>query len=191
MAGLSSAAWYPGVGYPVIQTLAVAENSDDDQIHAAVKNEFNATTHFLLLPTNGGFLTNPDTTRNVIVTMNNTATGALKLTGTDIMGFTITENLTWAGESGVKASTKAFKTVSRFDGTFSATTVQAKIGTGNLLGLRLTFPATTSVLGSAVGGVLETVAPAMTYSSTVLSLNTIDTSSAPGSAATKVLLMTF
>ena len=168
-----------------IQTIPAAESSDDDQIMAARVNDFNATTKFVLTTADGNFLAQPDVPRNIIVTMNATATVALRINGTDISGAAISENLTWAAESGVKASTKAFKTVTRIDATSSVTTVQGKIGTGNVLGLntKLSF---NSVLYSLVNGALEGTAPAVTTSSTVLSLNTIDTNSAPGGYVTKV-----
>ena len=161
-------------------TTTAPEASDDDQIKAASKNSFNSTTHFLMRSSGVGssaFLAQPDFARNIIVTMNNTATGTLKITGTDISGAAITENLTWAGESGVKASTKAFKTTTRYDGTFSVTTVQAKIGTGDLLGLNSTL-ATNTVVMAALNDVREATAPAVTVSATTLSLNTIDLNSA-------------
>jgi hypothetical protein len=177
-----------GWGQVAIQTIAAAESSDDDQICAAYKNQFNATTKFVLLSTYGWFLAQPDVPRNIIVTMNNTATCALKITGTDISGAAITENLTWAAESGIKASTKAFKTVTRIDATSSVTTVQGKIGTGDLLGLNTKF-ATNPVLFCALDGTREGTDPAVTVSSTVLSQNTIDTSTAPGGKVCKVWMV--
>lgn len=173
------------VGSVAIQTIAAAETSDDDQIKAAKVNEFNATTKFVLTTANGNFLAQPDVPRNIIVTMNNTATCALKITGTDIAGTSITENLTWAAESGVKASTKAFKTVTRIDATSSVTTVQGKIGTGDLLGLN-TKLVNNTVLFDFVGSTRDTTAPGVTVNGTVLGLNTIDTYTAPGGAVTKV-----
>lgn len=193
LGGVASAQWYPS-NMPVVQTTAVSENSDDDQIAIAHINEFNSTTHFLLKSSGAGsswFLAQPDSCRNIIGTMNTSTTGSLKLTGTDNSGATITENLTWAGETGIKASTRAFLTVTRVDGTCTTNTAQFKLGTGNLLGLRQRFPATTVVIGTSVNGVLETVAPAMTYSTTVLGLNTVDTSSVPGGYVTKVCLLSF
>ena len=176
------------LGWISIQTIPAAESSDDDQICAAFKNQFNATTKFVLTPASSKFLAQPDVPRNIIVTMNATATIAMKLTGTDIAGTAITENLTWAGESGIKASTKAFKTVTRIDATESATTVQGKIGTGDLLGLNTKLQNNT-VLMDYVGATRDTNAPAVTISSTVLSLNTIDTSTAPGGYITKVWMV--
>lgn len=194
MTGLSSAAWYPEPGKPVVQVLAAAESTDVDQVMVAAKNGFNSTTHFLMRSSGTGssaFLAQPDVPRNIIATINTSTTGSLKLTGTDIAGVAITENLTWAGETGAKSSANAFKSITRVDGTCTTNTAQFTLGTGNLLGLRRTFPATTVVLGTAVNGALETTAPAMTYSTTVLSQNTIDTNAAPGGYVTKVCLVSF
>jgi hypothetical protein len=171
-----------------VQTIPAAETSDIDQIKAASMNSFNSTTHFLMRNTgvgSSGFLAQPDVPRNIIGTMNTSTTGSLKLTGTDISGAVITENLTWAGETGAKSSTKAFKTITRVDGTCTTNTAQFTLGTGNLLGLntKLVF---NSVLYSLVNGALEGTAAAVTTNSAVLSLNTIDTNSAPGGYVTKV-----
>lgn len=172
-------------GFIAIQTIPVAETSDDDQIMAAYINAFNNTTKFVLLSNSSQFLAQPDVSRNIIVTMNTSTTCALKLTGTDISGAAITENLTWTAETGVKASTKAFKTVTRIDATTTTNTAQAKIGTGDLLGLN-TKLATNTVLLAALNDTKEATAPSVTVSSTVLSLNTIDTNTAPGGKVTKV-----
>ena len=72
------------LGWISIQTIPAAESSDDDQICAAFKNQFNATTKFVLTTASSKFLAQPDVPRNIIVTMNATATCAMKLTGTDI-----------------------------------------------------------------------------------------------------------
>lgn len=173
------------LGWTAIQTIPAAESSDDDQICAGYKNQFNATTKFVLTTASSQFLEQPDVPRNVIVTMNATATCALKITGIDISGAAITENLTWAAESGVKASTKAFKAVTRIDATSSVTTVQGKIGTGNLLGLNSKLSRNT-VLAEFVDGTRETTAGSVTTNSSVLSLNTIDTYTAPGGHVTVV-----
>jgi len=172
-------------GFIAIQTIPVAETSDDDQIMAAYINAFNNTTKFVLLSNSSQFLAQPDVSRNIIVTMNTSTTCALKLTGTDISGAAITENLTWTAETGVKASTKAFKTVTRIDATTTTNTAQAKIGTGDLLGLNSKL-ATNTVLLAALNDTKEATAPAVTVNSTVLSLNTIDTNTAPGGKVTKV-----
>jgi hypothetical protein len=177
-----------GWGQISVQSIAATENTDTDQIMAAFVNAFNVTTKFVLLPTSSQFLAQPDVPRNIIVTMNATATSAVKLTGTDIGNAVITENLTWAGESGAKSSTKAFKTITRIDATSSATVVQAIIGTGDLLGLNIKS-ATNPVLYCALSGTREATAPTVTVSSSVLSLNTIDLSSSYGGGTVKVWMV--
>jgi hypothetical protein len=159
-------------------TTTAPEASDDDQIFAAIPA--NNTTHILATSSGVGsstFLAAPDFARNIIVTPSASATGSLKLTGTNIAGTAITENLTLAG-AGVVASTKAFKAVTQIDGTFTQTTVRTlKIGTGDLLGLNQKL-ATNTVQMAALNDVREATAPAVTVSSTTLSLNTIDLNSA-------------
>lgn len=179
------------LGWVSIQTIPVAESTDTDQIKAASVNSFNSTTHFLMKSTGAGssaFLAQPDVPRDLIATMNRSTTGSLKITGTDIASVAITENLTWAGESGAKSSTKAFKTVTRVDGTCSGTTAQFLLGTGDLLGLN-SKSATNTVFACALNDTREGTAPAVTANSTVLSLNTIDTSTAPGGKVTKVWMV--
>jgi hypothetical protein len=180
-----------GWGQIGIQTIAAAESTDTDQLKAAAVNEFNSTTHFVLTSSgasSSAFLAQPDVPRNIIGTMNTSTTGSLKLTGTDISGAVITENLTWAGETGAKASTKAFKTITRVDGTCTTNTAQFLLGTGDLLGLNIKS-ATNPVLYCALDDTREGTAPAVTVSSTVLSLNTIDTSGAPAGKVTKVWMV--
>lgn len=180
-----------GFGQIAIQTIAAAESTDTNQIMVAQKNDFNSTTHFVLKSTgtsSAAFVDQPDVPRNIIATMNTSTSGSLKLTGTDISGAVITENLTWSSASGAKSSTKAFKTITRVDGTCTTNTAQFILGTGDLLGLNTKF-ATDPVLFCALGGTREGTAPSVTVSSTVLSQNTIDTSSAPGGAVTKVWMV--
>jgi hypothetical protein len=186
-----SGATVNGWGQISVQTIAVAESTDTSQIKVASKNSFNSTTHFLMRSSGVGssfFVAQPDVCRNIIATMNRSTTGSVKLTGTDISGASITENLTWAGESGAKASAKAFKTITQVDGTCAGATAQFLLGTGDLLGLNEKLT-TNTVLFCALDGTREGTAPAVTVSSTVLSLNTIDTSSAPGGAVTKVWMV--
>lgn len=182
---------YGGTNYAmvsVLQIIPAAESSDDDQIMAAYINAFNSTTKFVLTTASSQFLAPPDVPRNIIVTMNTSTTCAMKLTGTDISGATITENLTWTAETGAKASTKAFKTVTRIDATTTTNTAQAKIGTGNLLGLNEYLGTYDQVSDTYVNGVIESTAAAVTKSSTVLSTNTVDTASAPGGYVTLVYM---
>lgn len=173
-----------------IQTVPAAESSDDDQIFNTTGGALNTTTKLIITSTgaySGYFLAQPDVPRNIIGTVNASTNLSVKITGTDISGAAITENLTWSAATGVKASTKAFKTVTRVDATLTAgeTPKTLKLGTGNLLGLN-TKLAFNSVLYSLVNGALEGTAAAVTTNATVLSLNTIDTNSAPGGYVTKV-----
>ncbi len=180
VAGAGSAQWYPSGNSVRLSTIAAAESSDDDQLTTATPA--NNTTNISL--TSSGFLAQPDVPRTLLVTPSGSATGTLEFTGTDISGGAITETLTFAGASAV-ASTKAFKTVSGVAGNFTQETARTlKIGTGNLLGMNVRL-ATNTVFMAAVNGVREGTAPAVTVSSTVLSLNTIDTASAPGGYVTK------
>ena len=188
MMGVASAAWYPGTATVKVQSLDAAETTDTDQIKVAAVNEFNSTTHFVLTSSgasSSGFLAQPDVCRNIIATMNTSTSGSLKLTGTNINGETITENLTWAAASGAKSSTKAFETITRVDGTCTTNTAQFILGTGDLLGMRATIGPTNTVFMAALGGTREATAPSVTVSSTDVSLCTIDTSTAPGGAVTK------
>lgn len=180
------------IGYIAVQTIPAAETSDTDQIKAASVNSFNSTTHFVLTNAGAGsslFLAQPDVPRNIIGTMNTSTTGSLKITGTDISGAVITENLTWAGETGAKSGLKAFKTVTRVDGTCTTNTAQFLLGVGNVLGLN-SLLARNTVFEEFVNGARETTAGTVTTSSTVLSLNTIDSFSAPGGYVTVVCYVT-
>ena len=159
-----------------IQTIAAAETTDDDQLFAATTGHCNQTTNIAKVT----FLAQPDVPRNIIATFNASTSGSIKITGTDISGAAITENLTISSAS-TGASTMAFKTVTRVDAdlTTGQTNKTLKMGTGDLLGLNDRF-ATNPVLFCALNDTREGTAPAVTVNSTVLSLNTIDTSTAPG-----------
>ena len=87
----------------------------------------------------------------------------------------------------MKASTKAFRTVTRVDATLATgeTAKTLKLGTGDLLGLNSKLSKNT-VLFDFVGSTRDTTAPTVTVNSTVLSLNTIDTYTAPGGAVTMI-----
>jgi hypothetical protein len=178
------------LGWVSIQTIAAAESSDDDQIFNTTGGALNTTTNLIINSTGAHsayFIAQPDVPRNIIGTVNASTNLSVKITGTDIAGTAITENLTWSAASGVKASTKAFKTVTRVDATLTAgeTAKTLKLGTGDLLGLNSKL-AKNTVLFDFVGSTRDTNAPSVTVNSTVLSLNTIDTSTAPGGAVTMV-----
>lgn len=177
------------LGWVAIQTISAAESSDDDQLLNYTGGALNQTTNLIITSTgtySAYFIAQPDVARNIIVTFNASTSGSVKLTGTDINGASITENITISSASS-GASTKAFKTVTRIDAdlTTGQTAKTVKVGTGNLLGLNSKL-SRNSVLAEFVNGVRETSAGSVTFNSTVLSLNTIDTSSAPGGYATVV-----
>jgi len=182
-----------GYGMVAIQTIAAAESSDDDQIFNTTGGALNTTTKLIITSTgtySGYFLAQPDVPRNIIGTVNASTNLSVKITGTDISGAAITENLTWSAATGVKASTKAFKTVTRVDATLTAgeTAKTLKLGTGDLLGLNTTLSKNT-VLFDFVGATRDTTAPSVTVNGTVVSLNTIDTYTAPGGSATMVWMV--
>ena len=170
---------------PTVQTIPVAESSDDDQLFAATTGHCNQTTNILKTT----FLAQPDVPRNIIATFNASTSGSIKITGTDINSAAITENLTISTASS-GASTKAFKTVNRIDADLTAgeTNKTLKMGTGNLLGLNEYLGTYDQVSDTYVNGVIESTAAAVTKNSTVLSLNTVDTASAPGGYVTLVYM---
>jgi len=178
------------LGWVSIQTIPAAESTDDDQIFNATAGHLNLTTK-LIITSSGNhssyFLAQPDVPRNIIGTVNASTSLSVRINGTDISGAAISENLTWSSASGAKATTRAFKTVDRVDATLAAgqTNKTLKLGTGDLLGLN-TKLTTNTVLLAALNDTKEGTAPAVTVNSTVLSLNTIDTSGAPAGKVTKV-----
>lgn len=187
---------YSGTNYlmvPAVQAIGPAESSDDDQLLNATGGALNQTTNLIITSTgtySEYFIAQPDVPRNIIATWNATTSGSLKLTGTDISGAAITENLTVSSGT-TAASTKAFKTVTRIDAdlTTGETAKTVKVGTGNLLGLNEYLGTYDQVSDTYVNAVLESTAAAVTKSSTVLSQNTVDTASAPGGYTTLVYYM--
>lgn len=177
------------LGWVAIQTIAAAETSDDDQLLNYTGGALNQTTNLIVTSTgaySAYFLAQPDVPRNIIVTTNASTSGSIKLTGTDIASAAITENITLSSASS-GASTKAFKTVTQIDAdlTTGQTAKTLKVGTGDLLGLNSKLTKNT-VLFDFVGATRDTTAPSVTVNSTVLSLNTIDTYTAPGGSATMI-----
>lgn len=174
-------------GIPAIQLIDNPESTDDDQLLNYTGGAMNQTTNLLITSTHSYFIAQPDVARNIIVTFNASTSGSIKLTGTDISGASITENITISSASS-GASTKAFLTVTRIDGdlTTGQTAKTVKVGTGNLLGLNKKLGTYDNILATFVNGVIEGTAAAATKSSTVLSTNTVDTNSAPGGYDTLV-----
>ncbi len=184
---------YGGTTYaltPGVQAIGPAENTDDDQIFNATGGSCNQTTNLRIDSTgtySAYFIAQPDVARNIIATFNASTNGSVKITGTDISDSAITENITISSASS-GASTKAFKTVTRVDAdlTTGETAKTLKVGTGNLLGLNEKLGTYDWVTDTYVNAALEATKASVTKNSTVLSLNTVDTNSAPGGYTTLV-----
>lgn len=174
------------LGWVSIQTIPVAESSDTDQICNDVS--LNSTTALALDPTASQFLAQPDVPRCLVVTPSDVVTTTIKFTGTDISGAAITEWANFSASSTAVTTAKAFKTVTMINATTTGTTRTADIGTADKLGLN-TKLSTNTVLLAALNDTKEATAATVTVSSTVLSQNTIDTSTAPGGKITKVWMV--
>lgn len=161
------------------------ETTDDDQLFAAATGHCNQTTNI----NKTSFLAQPDYPRNIIATFNASTSASIKITGTDISGAAITENLSVSSGT-TAASTAAFATVTRIQADLATgqTNKTLKMGTGDLLALN-TKLAYNTVLFDYVGTTRDTNAPSVTVNSTVLALNTIDTSTAPGGHTTRVWMV--
>ena len=196
--GLAAAqgSWYPGAtgdllrGYIGYQDIT-AESSDTDQWGNDIL--LNLTLNPIV--TSSGtydtyFLAQPDVPRAMIVTANTSITGTFKFTGTDIDDQAITENITISATT-TGTTTKAFKTVTRVDADLTATAsfAQFDVGTADLLGLDTKMDGN-NVIFVKVNKAYETTRPSVTYNSTVKSLNTIDTNTAPGGYVTEVFIAT-
>lgn len=127
--------------------------------------------------------TAPDVPRNVIVT--HTAVdaadtlGTITVEGTDINDEAITETIT-PSSGGVAAGAKAFKTITSITGAgwvIGGGNDTIKIGFGTRIGLPDKL-ANNTVLFAVFNAVREATAPTVTFSSTVLSQNTVDFNSA-------------
>lgn len=166
-----------------IQTIPVAETSDDDQIVNGAS--LNSSTALALDPTRSQYLDQPDVPRCILVTPSGTVTTTIKLTGTDISGAAISEWANFSASSTAVTTAKAFKTVDMINATTTVGTVTVKIGTSDKLGLNSKL-ATNTVLLAALNDTKEATAPTVTVSSTSLATNTIDTNTAPGGKVTAV-----
>ena len=133
-----------------------------------------------------------DVPRNVTVTQAIVAAGAdtmgtIDIVGTDIDGQSLLETITPVGDSLV-AGTKAFKTIVSITGVgwvIAGGNDTLQIGVGGLIGLPDKAPANT-VLLATLNGVREATAPTVTFSDTVLALNTVDFNTAWGGTAAVV-----
>lgn len=133
------------------------------------------------------FTAQPDFARQIIITPGGTTAdvpaGAVALTGTDIRGTVITDTITFAANAtAAVASAKAFKTVTSVvfpiqDGAGAT----YDIGVNDALGLDRCMTGNEVILAT-IDGAYETTRPTVTYSSTVVSLNTIDSNTALNAA---------
>ena len=109
--------------------------------------------------------------------------GTLTITGTDLAGNTITETINVGADGVAVATTRAFATVTSIVGAgwvidaVEGNEDKIVVGFGDLLGLPDLLPHNT-VMMAALNNVREPVAPAVTVSTTVLALNTVDLNSA-------------
>lgn len=171
----------------VYQIIPAAESADADQIANDVS--LNSSIKLLINSTGTGssnFGDDPDIPRCLTVTPAGAVSSEIKFTGTDISGAVITENLTFTTSAVAQTTTKAFMNVTRIDATTTGTTRLTDIGVSDKLALSQKLGTYDQVVHAWVDGALEGTAPTITKSSTVLSLNTIDTSTAPGGHTTWV-----
>lgn len=137
------------------------------------------------------FLAQPDVPRSISVTPGGTTAdvpaGDVTITGTDRAGATITDTITFAANASTAGHTaKAFASITEIefpvqDG--GAATYD--VGVSDKLGLPDKL-ARNSVSAAYLANVREGTAPAVTVSATVLSLNTVDLSSAMNGTAVLV-----
>ena len=188
-----SASDVPGVNNvwatPGIIEIAAAETSDVDQL--VNDASLNSTIKLLINSTGVGssnFLDDPDVPRCLIVTPSDAVTTEIKITGLDIAGASISENLTFEASAVAQTTARAFKNVTRIDATTSGTTRTVDIGTADKLGLNQKF-AVNPVVYCTVNGAREATAPAVTVDSAAVCNNTIDTATVPGGHVTKVWVL--
>lgn len=172
---------------PVLQIIPAAESADADQI--VNDQSLNSSTKLLINATGTGssnFGDDPDIPRCLTVTPADAVSTAIKFTGTDIFGATITENLTFTASAVAQTTSFAFMNVTRIDATTTGTTRLCDIGVSDKLALSQKLGTYDQVIHAYVNSALEANAPTITKNSTVLAGNTIDTSTAPGGHATWV-----
>jgi len=137
----------------------------------------------------------PDVPRNITVTQTavdaEDTNGTIVIVGTDIAGNAITETLTPnAGET--VAGAKAFKTVTSVTGVgwvIGGGNDTITVGVGSLIGLPYLLPADSLVFAGTLAGTREAALPTITKSTTVLSQNTVDFTSAWAGTAGIVYVM--
>lgn len=126
----------------------------------------------------------PDVPRNITITQ--TAVGAedtngtVVIVGTDMADNAITETIIPNGGATV-AGAKAFKTITSVTGVgwvIGEGNDTITVGVGSLIGLPLTLASDAIVLAGILNAAREATLPVITVSSTVLSQNTVDFTSA-------------
>jgi hypothetical protein len=181
LAGIGGAAWYglaPG-NYKVpvtVQTIRGAglQSSTDIWNTLSCNLTVGKTAAEIAI---AGKDPSPDVPRVVGVAPGSAITGNVLINGTDFYGNVISEKLTWVSSDLGKYTTKAFSAVTSFNCTTGAAN-SFNLGYGQALGLNTPLASNTRVIMATLNGVKETTAPTVTASSTVISLNTIDLSSA-------------
>jgi hypothetical protein len=126
----------------------------------------------------------PDVPRNITVTQTavdaEDTNGTIVVVGTDIAGNAISETIT--PNSGVTvAGAKAFKTVTSVTGAgweIGGGNDTVTVGVGSLIGLPLALTADALVFAGTLNGTREATLPVITKSTSVLSQNTVDFTSA-------------
>lgn len=137
----------------------------------------------------------PDYPRNVTITPGGTTTdvpaGDVVVTGTDILGQTITENITFAANANaLVAGAKAFASLTSIVFPVQDTTGAATydVGFGEVLGLGRCFPAVPFVLQSKHNGTVEGTAPTVVVDVDEISKNTIDFNTALNGSDVETLI---
>lgn len=134
------------------------------------------------------FTAQPDVTRNLSMTPNTTVLGCVvTITGTDIMGATITDTLTWLINTSTKKSTnKTFKTITSVSWPAncenSPYTTTWAIGVENALGLKHCMVDAASFFHAGTDGVKDTTAPTVVADASIVALNSVVTNAAPNAA---------
>lgn len=137
-------------------------------------------------------ITSPDVPRNLTATAGGTATDiknvAVTVTGTNIVGATITETLPafTLDTAGTVTGNKAFATVTSYSvPAMDGTGATVAIGTGTKLGLPDAL-AVDMVTNAHLGGTREATRPTVAVSSTAVESNTVTLSSALNGSAVVV-----
>lgn len=130
--------------------------------------------------------------RNVTVTQTavdaEDTNGKITVTGTDLSGAVITEDIT-PNAGATVAGTKAFATITSIVGSgwvIGGGNDTIVCGFGALIGLPDKLTDTAQVLCASLNNAKQATAPTVTISSTVLSLNTVDLDSALDGTAVKI-----